>query len=131
MHVLQILDQAFRTTVEEQDETIFWLMQSMLKKSIGDPENAIELLLTGNAVYYALQKLKQPKLKLGEWHQSQPADIHTDIKKLVDKGVSIMVVYEDLWDRGLEKLPLPEGVDLINRQALPQVFERADQVWHW
>src|SRR5690554_2259986 len=98
MRVLQILDQAFRTTVEEQDETILWLIQSMLKKSRSDPDNQIELLLSGNAVYYPYQKSRQPPLKLGDWRQSQPADLRRDMESLRDNGVAIFVVYEDLWE---------------------------------
>jgi hypothetical protein len=131
MRVLQILDQAFRTTVEEQDETILWLVQSMLKKSRPDPDNQIDLLLSGNAVYYPYQKLRQPPLKLGDWRQSQPADFRRDMENLRDSGVFIFVVYEDLWERGLERLPVPEGVDLIHRKDLPSLYAGADQVWHW
>lgn len=131
MRVLQVLDQAFRTTVEEQDETILWLIQSMLSQSLADPENEMDLLLTGNAVYYAFQKERQPPLKIGDWQQSQPADIPRDIQKIKDSGVPVILVYEDLWERGLELLPIPLGVDVINRKELTHIFERADQVWHW
>lgn len=131
MRVLQILDQAFRTTVEEQDETIFWLIQSMLKLSSQDPENEMDLLLSGNGIYYAYQKQKQPSIQIGDWIQTQPANIPRDIKNIIDSGVSVFVVYEDIWERGLEFLPVPHGVDVINRKELPQIFQRADQVWHW
>ncbi|MCX4186880.1 hypothetical protein [Methylophaga sp. OBS4] len=131
MRVLQVLDQAFRTTVEEQDETILWLIQCMLKQSMLNPENEIDLLLSGHAVYYAHQKQAQPVLKIGDWNQTQPADISRDIHNLLHSGVSIMVVYEDLWDRGLEILPLSEQIDIINRKELPQIYNRADQIWHW
>lgn len=131
MRILQVLDQAFRTTVEEQDETILWLIQSMLKKSLVDPENEMDVLFSGNAVYYPYQKLRQPPLKIADWQQSQPADIQRDIKNLKHCGVSMFVVYEDLCYRGLDLLPVPTGIDLINRKELPQIYTRADQVWHW
>ena len=131
MRILQVLDQAFRTTVEEQDETILWLIQSMLKKSLVDPENEMDVLFSGNAVYYPYQKLRQPPLTIAGWQQSQPAEIHRDIENLKRSGVSVFVVYEDLWDRGLELLPVPVGIDVINRKELPDIYTRADQVWHW
>tara|TARA_R110001599_G_scaffold137625_2_gene316433 strand:- start:423 stop:818 length:396 start_codon:yes stop_codon:yes gene_type:complete len=131
MRILQVLDQAFRTTVEEQDETILWLIQSMLKQSKTDPENQMDLLLTGNAVYYAFQTTRQPALKIGEWTQTQPADISKDLKNLTKNGVGILVVFEDLWDRGLDKHPLPYGIEFINRNELPHIYVRADQIWNW
>lgn len=131
MRVLQILDQAFRTTVEEQDETILWLIQCMLKQASDSTENKIDLLLAGHAVYYPYQKNRQPALKIGDWQQTQPADITRDISNLLQSGVSIFVVYEDLWERGLDLLKLPEGITVINRKDLPQIYQRVDQVWQW
>jgi sulfur transfer complex TusBCD TusB component (DsrH family) len=131
MYVLQVLDQAFRTTVEEQDETILWLIQSMLKQAASEAASGMSLLLTNHAVYYAYQSQPQPALKIGDWQQSQPADISRDIRKLQEAGVAIYAVYEDLWERGLELLPRPEGIHFINRSALPRLYMEADQVWHW
>lgn len=131
MHVLQVLDQAFRTTVEEQDETILWLIQCMLKQASSNADNVMDLLLTDHAVYYAYQNKAQPALKIGDWQQTQPADISRDISNLSKSGVSVFIVYEDLWERGLDLLPVPKGIDVVNRHELPQLYLRADQVWHW
>lgn len=131
MHVLQVLDQAFRTTVEEQDETILWLIQSMLTRSKLNPENKIDLLLSGHAVYYAFQKKPQPALSIGDWTQTQPADISRDITNLLKSGVEIMVVFEDLWERGLELIPLSDQIEIIKRKDLAKIYDRVDQIWHW
>jgi sulfur relay (sulfurtransferase) DsrF/TusC family protein len=131
MRVLQILDQAFRTTVEEQDETILWLIQCMMKQAQSASENCMDLLLTDHAVYYAYQTQRQPALRIGDWQQTQPADISRDIQNLKQAGVSVFIVYEDLWERGLDLAPVTEGIDVINRHELPQLFTRADQIWHW
>ena len=79
MKVLQILDQAFRTVVEEQDETILWLIQCMQKKIEHTDIDQLQLLITGQAVYYTQQKRQQPPLKIGDWQQTQTANNNTEI----------------------------------------------------
>ncbi|HEC75040.1 MAG TPA: hypothetical protein ENI26_11835 [Methylophaga aminisulfidivorans] len=131
MKVLQILDQAFRTVVEEQDETILWLIQCMQKKVELNDIDQIQLLLTGQAVYYTQQQKQQPPLKIGDWVQTQPANINKDIGNLISSHIPVYVVYEDLWDRGLEMEALREGIQVVNREHLASLFEQADQIWHW
>lgn len=126
MKVLQVIDQAFRTTTEEQDDTILWLTQSM-RGAGGD----LSVLLTGHGCYYGLLNNRQPTLQLGEWRQQQPADISRDIDNLVNSGVPVYVVQEDLEARGLFAQPLRKGVAAVPRNTLPELYEQADQVWHW
>lgn len=131
MQILHVLDQAFRTTVEEQDETILWLIQSMQKPASQDPNNEMQLLLTDHAVFYALKANPHPPLQIAELTQTQPADINRDISNLIEQGVQVMVVYEDLWDRGLEDKATVAGVDIVNRHGLHEIYINAEHVWHW
>ena len=55
MKVLQVIDQAYRTTTEEQDDTILWLTQSM-RGAGGD----LMVLLSGHGVHYAISRERQP-----------------------------------------------------------------------
>lgn len=126
MKVLQVLDQAFRTTVEEQDDTILWLTQSM--RGVGAD---LSVLLSGHAAYYAVQSRPQPTLTLGKWKQVEPAQITQDIARLNAKDTPVYVVLEDLQDRGLGELPLQNGVETISRKNLVSLYESADQIWHW
>ncbi|MFA5495031.1 MAG: hypothetical protein WC247_09655 [Porticoccaceae bacterium] len=126
MKVLQVIDQAFRTTTEEQDDTIIWLTRSM--RSAG---GELMLLLSGHGVHYAVQRRRQPALALGAWHQTEPAEITRDLAGLVDSGVPVYAVEEDLADRGLAHLPLQNGVRGISRQGLATLYDSADQIWHW
>lgn len=126
MKVLQVIDQAFRTTAEEQDDTILWLSQSM----VGAGAN-IGVLLTGHGVQYAVQTKAQPALAIGYWQQRQPADLTQDIGRLVSKGVPVYALREDLEARGLANLPTQTGVEVISRDALPALYESVDQIWQW
>lgn len=126
MRVLQVIDQAFRTTTEEQDDAILWLTRSM--RGAGAD---LMVLLSGHAVHYATLSQRQPPLQLGEWRQAQPADLTEDLGGLLKSGVPIYVVWEDLVERGLEGLTFHERIVSVTRAKLPELYERADQVWQW
>jgi len=126
MNVLQVIDQAFRTTVEEQDDTILWLTQSM--RGAGAD---LTVLLSGHGVHYAVQARRQPALVLGDWKQSEPAEIHHDIRRLVDAGVPVYAVRDDIEERGLQPSTVQHGVTLIGRQDTAALYEQADQIWQW
>lgn len=126
MKVLQVIDQGFRTTVEEQDDTILWLTQSM-RGAGGD----LAVLLTGHGSYYAVQSRRQPAISLGDWRQTEPADITQDISRLTGKEVPVYVLREDLEERGLNGLPVQPGIEVIGRDALPNLYESVDQIWNW
>jgi sulfur relay (sulfurtransferase) DsrF/TusC family protein len=126
MKTLQVVEQAFRTLVEEQDDTILWLTQCMLGAG-GD----MELLLNGNCAYYAVSQQRQPALKLGKWQQTEPADLTRDLDNLHAKGVPVYVLKEDLAERGLADTPVHAGVQVIDRSQLVALYERVDQIWQW
>jgi len=126
MKVLQVIDQAFRTTVEEQDDTILWLTQSM--RGAGAD---LTVLLSGHGVHYAVQARRQPALVLGSWQQSEPAEIYRDIRRLVDAGVPVYAVRDDIEERGLQQSTVQAGVALIGRQKIADLYEQADQIWQW
>lgn len=126
MKTLQVIDQAFRVTVEEQDDAILWLNRSML----GAGAN-LTVLLSGNAAIYAVLQRRQPALTLGDWRQTEPADLRGDITGLLEGGVPVHVITEDLDELGVAGRPLVEGVRPVARRDLPQLYEQADQVWHW
>ncbi|HEU4709546.1 MAG TPA: hypothetical protein VFS17_09550 [Methylophilaceae bacterium] len=126
MKVLQVVEQAYRTLVEEQDDTILWLTQSM--KGAGAD---LSVLLAGHCAYYAVQKTRQPALKIGGWQQQEPADIVRDIDQLLGKGVDVYVVREDLEERGLGDLPVHAGIRVIEKNKIHELYEQVDQVWQW
>jgi len=126
MKVLNIVEAAYRGTLEEQDDTIVWICHAM-KGANAD----IDVLLRGNAVNYAVKAQDASGLSFGGARQTQPPQLAADLAKLKAKGVKIFLVEDALRERGIEAGELIEGVDLVARAELAKLFGKYEQVWHW
>jgi sulfur relay (sulfurtransferase) DsrF/TusC family protein len=126
MKALNIIESAYRATIEEQDDTIVWLNHAM--KGAGAD---LGVLLRGNAVNYAVRGQDAAGLAFGDWRQTQPPRIADDIEALVAKGVAVYVMEEDLARRGLGPGDLVAGLERITQDRLPSLFAAHDQIWHW
>ena len=126
MKVLNIIESAYRATVEEQDDTIVWLTHAI--KGAGAD---VGVLLRGNAVNYAVRGQDAAGLSFGEWRQTQPPRLADDIASLVSKGVSVYVLDEDLARLGLQEGDLVGGLKHVGGDGLPGLLSAHDQVWHW
>jgi hypothetical protein len=123
---LQIIETAYRATIEEQDDTCVWISHAM-KGGGAD----IAVLLRGNAVNYACKAQDASGLAFGEKRQSHPPDLAGDVSGLVGKGVEVFVVEDDCAERGLERGDLIDGLKPVKRAALAKLFAGYDQIWHW
>ncbi len=126
MKILQIVETAYRATLEEQDDTVIWITHAM-KGAGGD----FGVLLRGNAVNYAIRGQDASGLAFGDWQQTQPPRIADDVAGLIGKGVEVFVVEEDLSERGLGNAEFVDGLTRVPRAELPALLDRHDQVWHW
>lgn len=124
--ILSIIESAYRATLEEQDDTIVWLAYT-LRGAGAD----LDVLLRGNAVNYAIGGQDASGLSFGERRQTQPPQIDRDLLKVVDEGVRVFAVAEDLAERGIEASELVSGVKMIPQSGLARLLESYDQVWHW
>jgi len=124
--ILNVIESAYRATLEEQDDTIVWLTHAM--KGAGAD---LGVLLRGNAVNYAVKGQDASGLSFGERKQTQPPRLDEDLGKLLPKGVKVMLVQEDVSERGIETSQLIGGVELVARASLPKLFGGYDMVWHW
>lgn len=124
--ILNIVETAYRATLEEQDDTILWLSH-MLKNAGAD----IAILLRANAVNYAVRGQDASGLSFGEIKMTHPPEIDKDVEKLIEKGVPIYLVEEDARDRGLADGDLISWIRKIPRRELPELIDQHDQVWHW
>ena len=126
MKTLSIVESAYRATSEEQDDTIVWLHGAM--KGAGAD---LAVLLRGNAVNYLVQRQDAAGLAFGDWRQTQPPAIASDLAALAAKGVDICYVAEDLADRGIERNELINGAQPVARGEVASLVGRFGRVWYW
>ena len=126
MKALNIVETAYRATLEEQDDTIVWITHAMTGAGAD-----LALLLRGNAVNYAVKGQDASGLSFGGERQTSPPELAEDLAKLMPKGVDVFIVEDDLTERGIEPGDLIDGLKPIARGDMARLFEDYDQVWHW
>lgn len=124
--ILNVVETAYRATIEEQDDTLLWL--SHMLKNAGDD---ISLLLRANAVNYAAKGQDASGPVFGEAKLVHPPEIDKDVAKMIEKGAPVYVVEEDARERGLVDSDLISGVKKVKKSSLPELMDQHDQVWHW
>jgi predicted peroxiredoxin len=124
--ILNIVETAYRATIEEQDDTVLWLSH-MLKNAGGD----ISILLRANSVNYAVRGQDASGLSFGEAKMAHPPEIDKDMEEMIRKGVQVYLVEEDAKERGLSDQDLISGIKKVSRGDLPELLDQHDQVWHW
>lgn len=125
--VLNIVESAYRAVMEEQDDTILWLLAAM--QGAG---GAHTVVLRGNAVNYAIAGQGAPGLTVGQWKQTQAPKMDRDVIDLMEnRKISVYIIEEDLAERGIERDELVPGVELLSRKALPALFAEYEIVSHW
>jgi sulfur transfer complex TusBCD TusB component (DsrH family) len=124
---LNIVESAYRAVMEEQDDTILWLLAAM--QSAGAEHTVV---LRGNAVNYAVAGQGAPGLTVGEWKQTQAPRIDHDVIDLIEnRNIPVFVIEEDMVARGIERGELVPGVQLLSAKMLPGRMAEYDLVSHW
>jgi hypothetical protein len=124
--VLSIIDTAYRATLEEQDDTAVWFTH-ILRKSGAD----ITILLTGNAVNYAVRGQQPPALSFGTASIDFPPRLDQDLHKAVQDGVKVVLMRDDADIRGIPATALMPEAEQISRDQLAGFLDDFEQVWHW
>jgi len=124
---LNIVESAYRAVMEEQDDTILWLLAAM--QGAGAEHT---VLLRGNAVNYAVAGQGAPGLAIGGWKQTQAPRMDRDIIDLIEnRKMLVFVVEEDLAARGIELGELVPGVQPLSSKLLPKRMAEYELVSHW
>jgi len=124
--ILSVVERAYHGTLEEQDDTALWIAH-MIKNAGGD----ISALLRGNATNYAVKGQDATGLAFGTATLSVAPQIDRDIGAMVQRGITVYAVREDLAERGIPPSQLVSGVSLVGRDEIARLWEEHDQVWHW
>src|SRR4029078_12044940 len=100
MRVLQIIEPAYRATMEEQDDTVLWFTRAI--RAAGAPADVLlcatavnysgrartppDVLLWGTAVKYSVRGQDAEGFHVGGWSQHHPPAIEHEITKLIESG---------------------------------------------
>jgi sulfur transfer complex TusBCD TusB component (DsrH family) len=125
MRILNLVETAYRGTLEEQDDTVLWLSRA-LQGAGAD----LTVVLRGNAVNYAVRQACAP-LAIGRAIIKHPARPNDDLAHLFGKGAKVYVIREDLTDRGIREDRCVSEAQLLARSEVVGLMESHDQVWHW
>lgn len=124
--ILSIVDTAYRATLEEQDDTSLWFNHACLKAGAN-----ISILLTGNAVNYAVKFQQAKSLNFGSSGIPYPSKFHEDLRNFKEAGGGIFYLEDDLEERGISKDNIIECIEPVRRTKLASLIDSYDQIWHW
>lgn len=123
---LSVVEQAYRATIEEQDDTALWFTHAM--KNAGAD---VGVLLRGNAVNYAVKGQDASGLRFGNREMKHGPTIDKDVSALIGKQIPVYAVAEDIAERGIQAADLVAGVEALSRAALAKLFDNYQRIIHW
>jgi hypothetical protein len=91
---LNIIESAYRAVIEEQDDTILWLLTAM--QGAGAEHTVV---LRGGAVNYAVVGHGAPGLTIGEWKQTQAPRMENDVIDPSRSTRSLCSSSKRIWPR--------------------------------
>jgi hypothetical protein len=124
--ILSVVERAYHGTLEEQDDTILWF--SHMTKNAGAD---LAVLLRGNATNYAVRGQDASGLRISQARLSVPPDLDHDVGRMIEQGIPVYAVQEDLEQRGIPTADLVPGVTRVHQSEIARLFDEHDAIWHW
>lgn len=126
MRVLQIIEPAYRATLEEQDDTVLWFTRAI--RAAGAPA---DVLLCGTAVNYSVRGQDAEGMRVGAWSQRHPPAIEHELAKLLESGARVAALAEDLAERGILTESMLPGIEVLGRKSLGGLCAQYERIWKW
>lgn len=126
MRTLNVIETAYRATLEEHDDPVIWIVHAL-----HDAGAELAVLLRGSAVTCASPDQDAAGLEFGGIDAGSPPDLAGDVARLLASGVEVFYVEDDLDLRGLAANDLLPGLKPVGCGDLPELFQQFDRVWHW
>jgi hypothetical protein len=126
VRVLQIIEPAYRATLEEQDDTVLWFTRAI--RAAGAPA---DVLLCGTAVNYSVRGQDAEGFRVGGWTQRHPPAIELEITKLLEGGARVAALAEDLAERGIHADAILPGIEVLGRKSLGGLCAQYERIWKW
>jgi len=123
---LSIVEDAYRGTVEEQDDTAVWFTHAL--RNAGAEAG---ILLRGSAVYYAVKGQDTRGLRFGTRALTGAPRLDQDLVACIRKSVLVYLVAEDAADRGIPEGELLPGVIRVPRRQIGKLVDQFDRAIHW
>lgn len=123
---LTVVTCAYRATLEEQDDPVLWLTRAMRNANA-----AIDVLLWGNAVSYAVRAQDAGGLRFGERRQTQPPRLQHDLAALQQHGAEVFYTVADARERGIAPGELIDGVTAVETAGVAELMTRYERVLWW
>ena len=123
---LHIVRNAYRATLEEQDDPILWLLQAMQGAGVDGTA-----LLCGTAVGYGVMSQDASGLVFGARGQTQPPRLADDLTRMLERGIPVHYVCEDATERGITEEDLVPGLQAVDREKVADLLGRFDRVFAW
>ena len=80
---------------------------------------------------YALTGQDASGLAFGDWKQTNPPRIEDDLARMIEKGIAVFAVSDDLAERGLADATMVKGVRRVPRAEIARQMAGYDRVWRW
>ncbi len=123
---LSIVEHPWRATIEEQADTALWFTHALHNAGAG-----VGVLLRGDAAAYAAKDQKPPVLRLGTRGAVPTPNIEADIRQLMLNHVTVYLVQDDAFARGIYKEDFIPGLQHLPKGWLCKLYDSYERILHW